>query len=248
MKKIVALLIVVFLSQHTFAQSSWAKQFTLDLSLPSDLGSVKQYDPNLIQNYVSKNTIYLTYKDIDGSAFWKDDWQKAYMYTQAGNIILLDKAKMNLYSGELHYLTEDGKELVTETTAVAKVVFMQKKDPSKVDAVFAVLANYVDNKPAAYFKVFNSGNYQLILLEQRKVKTSPYDPIQGKVVSSFYATNHFAIYNNGKMTPLKDLDKATLLNMLPSNNTYETWLKEHKNKLKNESEAVAFLQYVNSLN
>ena len=94
------------------------------------------------------------------------------MYTRAGNIILLDKAKMNLYAGELHYISASGTELAVETSAVSKVVFMQTKDSSKLDAVFAVLDNYIDKTPAAFFRVFNSGNYQLLLLEQKKVKTS----------------------------------------------------------------------------
>jgi hypothetical protein len=248
MKKIIAFLSVVFISTLSIAQSQWAQQYTLDLSGPSDLGSVKQYDPNLIRNNIAKNAITLTYKDVEGSAFWHEDWQKAYMYTQAGNIILLEKAKMNLYSGELHYIAGNGDELVTETSAVSRVVFMQTKNPSKVDAVFAVLANYVDSKPAAFFKVFNSGNYQLILLEQRKVKTSPYDPIQGKSVSSFYSNNNYAVYENGRVKPLKDLDKTSILSTLPNSPSYDNWLKEHKNKLKSESDVITFFNFLNTLN
>jgi hypothetical protein len=106
----------------------------------------------------------------------------------------------------------------------------------------------VDSKPAAFFKVFNSGNYQLILLEQRKVKTSPYDPIQGKSVSSFYSNNNYAVYENGRVKPLKDLDKTSILSTLPNSPSYDNWLKEHKNKLKSESDVITFFNFLNTLN
>ena len=124
---------------------------------------------------------------------------------------------------------------------------MQTKDSSKLDAVFAVLDNYIDKTPAAFFRVFNSGNYQLLLLEQKKVKTTPYDPLQAKAISSFYSNYNYALINNGKIFPLKDLDKTSLLSNLPFNTEYEIWLKEHKNKLNNKTDVVSFLNYVNSL-
>jgi len=168
MKKIIFLLSLVFISSKTFAQ--W-QQSKLDFSLPTESVAVNQNDPALLQTLL-RNSTNISYTDIEGTAFWKENWQKAYMYTRAGNIILLDKAKMNLYAGELHYISASGTELAVETSAVSKVVFMQTKDSSKLDAVFAVLDNYIDKTPAAFFRVFNSGNYQLLLLEQKKVKTS----------------------------------------------------------------------------
>lgn len=235
--------IIFFIVYYTCIHQLSAQQLTIDISTPHEMGSINAYDPSKL----GAKSVVLTYADIDGSAFWKDDWQKAYMYTKAGNVILLDKAKMNLYTGELHYIAANGTELVTATEAVSKIVFMQQKEDTKVDAVFAVLANYVDSKPAAYFKVFNAGDFQLILLEQRKVKTSPYDPIQGKSVSAFFSKNSYALYSNGRILPLKDLDKASLLAKLPNNVNYEAWLKEHKNKLRNEADVISFLNYVNTL-
>ena len=242
MKKISILLSILVISKCSFGQ--W-QQSKIDFSLPGETVAIKQNDPALLDN-LAKNNSKLTYSDVEGTAFWKEAWQKAYMYTRSGNIILLDKAKMNLYSGELHYVSATGTELVVETSAVSKVVFMQAKDSTKMDAVFAVLANYVDSKPVAFFRVFNAGKYQLVLLEQKKVKTSPYDPFQAKAISSFYSNYNYALLNNGEVLPLLDLNKTNLLSNLPTNTGYETWLKEHKNKLNNKADVVAFLNYVNA--
>lgn len=244
MKKIIALISFVFISIISFAQWQQAK---IDFSFPSETVAVKQNDPTLLSN-LPKNSKNLNYTDIDGTAFWREDWQNAYMYTRAGNIILLNKAKMNLYSGELHYMSEAGTELVVETSAVTKVVFMQKKDSTKIDGVFAVLANFVDSKPVAFFRVFNTGNYQLVLLEQKKVKTTPYDPLQSKSNASFYSYYNYAIYNNGNVSPLKKLDRNIILPIVKSHQEDEDWLNNKHNKMKTLTEVTSFLEYYNAKN
>ncbi len=244
MKKIIALISFVVISSISFAQ--W-QQSKIDFSFPSEASAVNQNDPNLLRN-LPKNTKELNYTDIDGTAFWKEDWERAFMYTRAGNIILLEKAKMNLYSGELHYISKEGIELAAEITAVTKVVFMQKKDSTKIDGVFAVLANYVDSKPLAFFRVFNMGNYQLVLLEQKKVKTTPYDPLQAKSNAAFFSNYDYAIYNNGSVIPLKKLDRTTILSSIKSHQEDEDWLNTKHNKLRNITEVTAFLDYYNTKN
>jgi hypothetical protein len=244
MKKIIALLSFVVISTFSFAQWQQAK---IDFSFPSETNAIKQNDPNLLRN-LPQNSIKLNYTDIDGTAFWKEDWQKAFMYTKVGNVISLDKAKMNLYSGELHYISNVGSELVVETSAVTKVVFMQKKDSTKIDGVFAVLANFVDSNPIAFFRVFNTGNYQLVLLEQKKVKTTPYDPLQAKSNSSFYSNYYYALYNNGAVSPLKKLERNSILPSLKSHQEDEDWLNSKHNKLKTVTEVITFLDYYNSKN
>lgn len=242
MKKIFVLLSFACIATMSFAQ--W-QQPKIDFSLPSETNAIKQNDPNLLRNLPS-NKKDLNYTDIDGTAFWKEDWQKAYMFTKAGNTILLDKAKMNLFSGELHYIAASGTELVVETSAVTKVVFMQKKDSTQIDGVFAVLANFVDSKPLAFFRVINSGNYQLVLLEKKKVKTTPYDPLQAKSNSSFYSEYNYAMYNNGTIVPLKKLDRNTILPVIKSHQEDEDWLNSKHNKMKTLAEVSAFLDYYNS--
>ena len=242
MKKIIALSALIFITTISFAQ--W-QQPKIDFSFPSETNAANQNDPNLLRN-LPKNSKDLNYTDIDGTAFWKEDWQKAYMYTKAGNILLLDKAKMNLYTGELHYISTTGTELVVETSAVTKVVFMQKKDSTKIDGVFAVLANYVDSKPLAFFRVFNSGDFQLVLLEQKKVKTTPYDPLQAKSNASFYSNYNFAMYNNGNVIPLKKMDRNTILPIIKSHQEDEDWLNSKHNKMKTVTEVTNFLDYYNA--
>lgn len=189
----------------------------------------------------------LTYEDVEGTPFWDEHWNSALLYFKTGAIYKLPKAKLNLYTTEVHYENEKNGELVAETNKIDKVVFLNSKDTNKILAVFAVLPDFVDNKPAGFYRVFNNGAYQLVLLQKNLVKVSPFDPLTGKNTTSFFTKSYYSIYNNGKIIPLKTLDKNSLLAAIPNNNAVEPWIKNSKNKLKSEEEIIAFLNFYNNL-
>ena len=85
-------------------------------------------------------------------------------------------------------------------------------------------------------------------MQKQLTKTSPYDPIQGKSITSFYTRNDYAIYNEGKIIPLKDLDRINVLNAVPLNTLTSDWLRSTKSKLKTEKEVTAYLEQVNLSN
>jgi ABC-type multidrug transport system ATPase subunit len=145
------------------------------------------------------------------------------------------------------YENEKGVELVAETSLIDKIVFLNSKDATKVLAAFAVLPDYIDNKPAGFFRVFNDGAYQLILLQKNLVKVSPFDPLTGKNITSFFTKYYYGIYNNGKTIPLKALDRNSILSVIPFNASVEPWIKNTKNKLKSEEDIIALLKYYNSI-
>ena len=189
----------------------------------------------------------LTYADIEGTPFWNEQWGPAIIYFVNGSKAKINQAKLNLYTDEIHYLSSEGSELAVDNDGVTRLVFLNKNNLTQPIASFAKLNNHVNGKGTAFYRVLNAGNYQLILLQKQLVKTSPYDPIQAKRISSFYSTKDYAMYNNGKVTSLKDLDRNSILSSIPYNPNVEAWLKENKNKLKIEKEAIAFLNYFNSL-
>lgn len=189
----------------------------------------------------------LTYEDVEGSPFWDENWNSAILYFKSGAMYKLPKAKLNLYTTEVHYINENGSELVAETNLIDKIVFLNSKDATKILAVFAVQPDYIDNKPAGFFRVFNNGAYQLMLLQKNLVKVSPFDPLLGKNVTSFFKKTYYGIYNNGKTIPLKGLDKNSVLEAIPFNASVEPWIKNTKNKLKSEEDFIALLNYYNSL-
>ena len=157
----------------------------------------------------------------------------------------INQAKLNLYTQEIHYLSATGNELAVENEGVIQLVFLNKEDLTKPIASFAKLNNHIGNAGISFYRIFNPGLYQLVLLQNRFVKTSAYDPIQAKSVSSFYTKNNYAIYNEGKIIPLRDLDKTSVLAVIPLNSLTSDWLNKSKSKLKSEKEIVEYLEQVN---
>jgi len=229
---------LLFLMITFFSKIGYTQQLGIDMGAPGatggNYGSVRVFDPAKLTD---KKTSSLTYADVEGSPFWDDNWHEAIIYFKINGLAKLPQAKLNLHTGEIHYLNPVGTELAVENENIEKIVFINEKDNTKPLAVFATLPDYIDNKSSALFRVFNNGYLQLVLLQKNLVKTSPYDPMLGKN----------AIYINGKIKPLKDLDRNSVLSAIPFESTIEPWLKQNKNKLKSENDIIDLLNYFNSI-
>ena len=224
-----------------------AQNLTIDISNPGQGPSAGMVRVTNVGAIGDKKVAGLAYEDVEGTPFWDEHWKPAILYFKSGAIYKLPKAKLNLYTSEVHYTNEKEGELVAETSLIDKIIFFDSKDSSKISAVFAVLPDYIDNKPAGFYRVFNNGAYQLILLQKNLVKVSPYDPLLGKNITSFFKKYYYGLYNNGKTIPLKSLDKNSVLAAVPYNTSVQPWIKNTKNKLKSEEDFTALLNYYNSL-
>jgi hypothetical protein len=205
-------------------------------------GNMQVYDP---ANPRAGKGGTLAYAEVEGTAFWDEKWNPAILFFAGGGKAKINQARLNLYSNEIHYLSSDGTELAVENEGVTRLVFVNKNNLTQPIASFAKLINHTTENGTAFYKVLNAGLYQLILLQKQLIKTSPYDPIQGKSISSFYTKKEYAIYNEGKVVGLRDLDRTSVLTATPSNDLTTEWLKGNKTKLKSEKEVVDYLEQVN---
>ena len=240
--------LLVLLSFTILTKVGYTQQLGIDMGAPGETGgnygTVRVFDPAKLTD---KKTSSLTYAEVEGSPFWDDNWHNAIIYFKNNGQVKLPQAKLNLHTGEVHYLSPVGIELAVENENIEKLVFINEKEKTKPLAVFATLPDYIDSKPTALFRVFNNGYLQLILLQKNLVKTSPYDPMLGKNISSFFSKKYYAIYMNGQIKPLKDLDRNSILSAIPFDAKIEPWLKQNKNKLKSENDVIDLLSYFNSI-
>jgi len=207
-------------------------------------GNMQVYDP---ANPSKSKGAKLSYADVEGTAFWNEQWNPAIIYFSNGSKAKINQAKLNLYTDEIHYLSNDGTELAVDNQNITRLVFLNKNNLTQPIASFTKLINHITNTGTGYYRVLNAGDFQLILLQKQLVKTNPYDPIQGKSISSFYSKKEYAMYNNGKVNTLRDLDRNSILASIPTNASIDNWLKENKNKLKSEKEVITFLNFFNTL-
>lgn len=235
LSKYLVLSLFVFVSDFVVAQ-----QLTMDVR---DFdGNVKVFDPSSI--HAGKNTL-ISYTDIEGTPFWNEKWNPAILFFTGGGKAKINQAKLNLYTNEIHYINNEGKELAVENEGIKSIVFFSKNNLTQPIASFALLMNHITGNGTAYYKVLNAGLFQLILLQKQFIKKSPYDPIQGKSITSFYSKKDYAIYNDGKIIPLRDLDKTSVLNAIPLDILTTSWLNVTKSKLRNEKEVIEYLEQVN---
>jgi len=208
-------------------------------------GNMQVYDP---ANPNSSKNKSISYSDVEGTPFWSDQWNPAIIYFSNGSKAKINKARLNLYTDEIHYLSSDGTELAVDNQGITRLVFLNRSNLTQPIASFAVLMNHVSGNGTAYYKVLNTGMFQLILLQKQLVKTSPYDPIQAKSINSFYSKKNYAIYNEGKIIPLRDLDKSSVLAAVPLDILTTSWLSMTKSKLRSEKEVIEYLEQVNMSN
>lgn len=238
----ILLAICFFLSLHFYADA----QLTVDVDNPEathgNYGAVKVYDPSAIG---SKRVTVINYGDMHGSPFWNDKWAPALLYLNRGTIVKLKQVKMNLYTQEVHYLDNNGAELAAETGLVSKVVFLKAEDSTKVLSVFEARPDYTDNNGKAYFQVLDTGKVQLLLLQKILRRQENYNALSGKWESGFFSKYHYAISNNGRITPLTALNSNTIAAAIPADTVSKEWLRQNRNKLKNEAEVISFLDFYN---
>ncbi len=228
-------LIGIFIGNSLIAQQ-------LNMDVRDVDGNIRVYDP---ANINDRRSGKLTYEDMEGTPFWNEKWNPAIVYFSNNTKAKINQARLNLYTDEIHYLSANGVELAIENQGITRLVFLNKNNLTQAIASFAKLNNHVTGNGSAYYRVFNAGLYQLILLQKQLVKTSPYDPILGKSISSFYSKKNYAIYNEGEIIPLKDLNRVSIIGATPNNNLIKESLKGDKTKLNNEKDVIEYLEQVN---
>ena len=186
----------------------------------------------------------VSYADVQGSPFWDNDWNAAVFVLGNGNIAKTKKAKLNLFTNEVHFVNSVNIEMACETTDIKKIFFFKGMDTTKVVAVFESFADATGTN-SVYYRILNTGKLRLMELKKVLVKENDYNPLSGKKEYSFYSRNNYAIADEEKLIPLKSLNLSSLFSAIPESSDYKEWLKQNNNKLKNESEMISFLNYYN---
>lgn len=241
--RILFLFIFILISQSLLSQMEMPK---------IDLTSVGELDISYskIRNFNSlpegqKKVENVLYADVKGSPFWDNDWNAAVFVLANGHIAKTQKAKLNLFTNEVHFVNSANIEMACENKEIRKILFFKGMDTTKVVAVFESFAD-ASNTNNVYYRILNRGKLRLMELKKVLVKENEYNPLSGKKEYSFYSKNNYAIADEEKAIPIKSLNQSSLFSAIPESTDYKEWLKQNNNKLKNESEIVSFLNYYNS--
>lgn len=200
---------------------------------------------NNFQALGQKNVEAIDYSEIRGNCFWDAEWSSALLVLKSGSGIKLKNVKLNLYTNNVHYLDNKGSELVALTNP-SKVIFFDKKDTTKVSAVFQSFASFKEENKESFGQVLAGNDVQLVknfIISLNK----EYDRVNAETDYRFRTFVEYSIIDHGNKSPLKSINKAAILSIIKPTKEQEEWLQANKNKLKSEADAIAFITFCNSL-
>jgi hypothetical protein len=228
----------------SLASFSLRAQQNLDILGPSDgnYATINYVDMSAVGQ---KKVEMIAYADISGSPFWDDKWNTALFFLSGNRKAKVQKAKLNLYSNEVHFISKDGTELSLENTMLLKVIFFKGTDTATVLAIFESLPDSLSPDKISYYQVLNSGKFRLLVLHKNLVKEGDYNPTLGKSEHSFYSKTSYAISDGENIIPAR-LNQSSILSAIHPKEYAYKWLTQNKNKLKTVPEIISFLDYYNS--
>jgi hypothetical protein len=192
-----------------------------------------------------KNNDKVDYSEVRGNCFWESEWNPAILIVKGGKAFKLQSAKLNLYTNDIHYLDNKGNELVAQNK-VQNIVFYDRKDTTKLKAVFQHLAGFKIKDTDFYAQLLVEGKTQFFKRKEVKLSKSK-DVMLDHPDLRFNSEVHYYIEENGNLTLLKSISKENLFSIINAREEDEDWLKVNKNKLKNETDVIAFLTHRNSI-
>ncbi len=209
--------------------------------------NAKPMDPSVIIYGASNFNSGIPYDKIQGSPFWRDDYQLAFLYGNQSSEKWLVKTKLNLNTSEVYFLGKNGEELVAPEGLVTKIVFCKNGDSSIQQAEFRYKYGeplLINNNKGYYVQLMNEGNYQLLKLNRRPVITAD----SFHIAKRYYfkeEVKYFMQYNN-KTAMVKKLTRDNILAWVPGNPVTDVWMEQQKINFKKEEDIVRFLDYYNS--
>lgn len=240
MTKLIALIIIAAIS---FCHLSISAQVTIETNAAEATSMVVYGSSDL------KKT--LTYGQLKGSAFWKEEWQMATLIDKDSKTIDKVKIRLNLYTNEIHFISKAGKELVVVPGLVRKVVVHKSDESNDVLAVFEnemdqIVENNTQAENSSYVQVMNFGDIQLLKHTRKKIATA--DSLFG-TLKRYYFSEQVMYYMNdkyGKTERLKKLNQDNLMDVLPMFSRHKNWIASNNINFKKEEDVVRFLDYYNA--
>ena len=194
----------------------------------------------------------VSYSDVKGDCYWNPQWLRARVTTKNGEVYNIPKAKLNLYSEEIHYMNDEGLERAIKN-GVNTVVFYSRIDTSRIGVFKSIKGLPVSDKDSdikakeVYTQILAEGKIRFLKLTVIKLIQREGDAMTRTLEWNFEPRESYFIEENYNIQPLGSISKDHLFALVKKTDGDEEWLKSNKNKLKKEMDVIAFLNYRNSL-
>ncbi|MBN8838472.1 MAG: hypothetical protein J0I09_14515 [Sphingobacteriia bacterium] len=234
--------IALFIFNTIFSQP------TITVAAPGESGSYGsiRYNDDAALLAKQKN-VTLSYADILGSPFWERDWNPAILVLANNTAVKVEKAKLNLYTGEIHFMNAKNIEMTADKKDIVKAIFFKNSDTTKVLGTFELQLDIIKSSDICYYRVLNKGETKLLEQKTAYIKQGDYNALTGKNDQSFFTKTSYAVLHNNNLSYLPSLNQPNIISILSPTPEMIEWIKLNKYKLRTESEVVSFLNYYNSV-
>jgi hypothetical protein len=194
----------------------------------------------------------IPYNKINGSPFWKDEYQQATLIDRNNQVLGKVRVKLNLYTNEVYFLSPSGEERVAAAGKVRKIIFHDDDSAKKIKAVFEnnlpiiTEANPRADNPS-FVQVLNSGgDWQLLKLT--RVLFNSGDSLFGTQKRYYFANLVLYFLNDkyGQITRLRKLNKDNIGELINIDSAAEAWCRQNSINFKKEEDIARFIDYYNT--
>lgn len=193
----------------------------------------------------------LSYGQIKGDPFWKNEPQMATLIDKDNKVITKTKVRLNLYTNEIHFTNSLGKELVVEPNLVRKIIFHKNDESTEILAVFEnemdeIVEVNTNAENSSYVQVMNFGDIQLLKNIRKTISSA--DSLFGTLKRYYFSQQVIYFLNDkiGKTERLKKLNQDNVMDVLPRPERFSNWIATNNINFKKEEDVVRFLDYYNA--
>jgi hypothetical protein len=189
----------------------------------------------------------IPYESIRGNAYWKNEWTKAFLFNQQDTPLGSYAAKFNYVTGEVHYKSKKGEELVAIPGTINAIVFMKAEDSTRIATVFKKGIPDIEKRASCkdcFVQEMNQGDIKLLKITQRLLKSK--DSLFGTLKKYYFFDEVQYFIQHGELyDPVKRLNKDAALRFIPGLTSYEAWVQKNDIDFRKEEDFIRFLEMYN---
>jgi hypothetical protein len=177
--------------------------------IPIQVSSSNYYPVMLLDNMGRKINRSVV-KDAEGTPYLFNDWRKAKVETADGKTFVVDKIKLHLQAGELHWMNPQQQIIVVQAGTVKNIRFIDSLTPDSLQLLYATGFPAIDMQDQnTWYRVLTKGKFTLLEYQQKKLRTGK-NELSGLISSEFVDVKDLYVVRDGKIVAMKRNKKGVV--------------------------------------
>ena len=187
------------------------------------------------------------YTDVEGTPFMNDNWRNADLVLSNGKRLLQVRARINVFSNEIHFLSLNNEEFTTPPGLVKEIRFSDSSQQPPQTWVYQAGFPAVEGLTEQnFYEVFSTGKLSLLRIETKKIEEQRSD-MSGEKKRVFKIYEDVYVLQAGTMKRIKKEKSAVLELMTDQKDKVDAFVSAQKINFKNIDSLKKLFDYYNTL-